>query len=82
MCCMVRQARLDVTGVLYYAMARGFEPRSVFIKWEIGRGSHVKVVPVMLYELDVPHYVPDSLWYWDISLILAKIFHSCYTYIT
>ncbi len=79
MCCMVRQARLDVTGVLYYVMARGFEPGSVFIKREIGHG---KVVPVMLYELDVPHYVPDSLWYWDISLILTKMFHSCYTYIT
>ena len=43
MYCMVRQARLDMTGVLYYVMERGFEPRSVFIKQEI---EHRKVVPV------------------------------------
>jgi len=34
---------LAVTGVLYYVMAREFEPRSVFIKREIGHG---RVVPV------------------------------------
>ena len=73
---------MDAPGVLHDVMPHGIEPRSIFIKRGIGRGSHVKVVPKMLYELDVPHYVPDSLWYGDISLILAKIFHSCYTYIT
>jgi len=57
-------------------MSCGIGPGPVFIKREIECGSHGKVVPVMLYELDVPHYLPDSLWYGDIGLILAKMFHS------
>jgi hypothetical protein len=44
---MQRQVRLDASGVLHDVMARGIEPRSIFIKrGMIGHGSHEKVLPV------------------------------------
>ncbi|MEA1991605.1 MAG: hypothetical protein U9N58_05330 [Thermodesulfobacteriota bacterium] len=40
------QVRLDASGVLHDVMVRGIEPHSIFIKREIGHGSHEKVLPV------------------------------------